>query len=242
MQIKLAHQPSYAMAYCILARGDSLVVERDGMSQMSAGLEVSSGWGPGGMKRAAMRQMFGGEHVWLATYSAQLHNAWLAVAPRFPGDIAVVDFARLGGRGVVCEQGSFLACTGPGGGHTGVEIDVRYTGARTMLLREGATMLRLHGDGTALIGSYGGIEVIPLQPGEMRIVDSGHLVGFTDDVSLTVGPLGSVTQSVLTGEGLVAKVTAPDHAGAVIWTQTRSEQHIRGWLMPDKQQNVGRRH
>ena len=101
-------------------------------------------------------------------------------------------------------------------------------------------MLRMHGDGQALIGSYGGIEAIPLQPGEARIIDSGHLVGFTDDVSLSVGPLGSVTQSMLTGEGLVAQVTAPEQAGAIIWTQTRSERAIRNWLLPERQQN--RRH
>jgi uncharacterized protein (TIGR00266 family) len=237
MKVKLAHQPSYAMAYCILDRGESLLVERDGMSQMSSGIEVSAGFGPGGVGKAAMRRTLGGEGFLLARYSAQLQDAWVAVAPKFPGDIAVLDFARLGGRAVVVEQGAFLACAGPGQRFAGVEIDVRWSGMRGVLLREGATMLRLHGDGLALISSYGGIEAIELSPGEVRFVDSGHLVGFTEDVGLQVGPLGGVTQSVLTGEGLVARISAPPHAGALIWTQTRSEQALTNWLFPDRAQN-----
>jgi uncharacterized protein (TIGR00266 family) len=237
MRVHLAHQPSYAMAYCILDRGESLLVERDGMSQMSAGLEVGSGFGPGGVAKAAMRKGLGSESFILGRYTAQMQDAWVAVAPKFPGDIAVIDFSRLGGRGVVCEQGAFLAANGPCGRVSGVEIDVRFSGVKGMLLREGATMLRLHGQGIALICSYGGIEAIALGPGETRFVDSGHLVGFTDDVSVRVGPLGGVAQSVMTGEGLVAQITGPAGGGGVIWTQTRSEQSLKGWLFPTKAQN-----
>ena len=237
MRVKLAHQPSYSMAYCILDQHESIIVERDGMSQMSDGLAISTGMGPGGISGAAMRKAFGGEGLLMVRYTAQLSNAWIAVAPRFPGDIAVIDFDHLGGRGVVVEQGGFLAASGPGQVRAGVEIDIKWKGLRGVLMQEGATMLRLSGDGVALVGSYGGIEVIPLQPGEVRYVDAGHLVGFTDDVGIQVGPLGSITQSVLSGEGFVAKITGPDHHGAIIWTQTRAEQSIRNWLFPDKKQN-----
>lgn len=241
MEIKLTHKPSYTQAYVILERGESLLVERDGMVQMSDGLDVSGGFGPGGAAKAALRKTLGGESLLMGRYTATYHNAWIAVSPRYPGDMAVIDLERLGGRGVAVEQGALVACAGPNGRHAGVDVDVRWAGVGSMLVREGMTMLRLSGHGCALIGSYGGIEAIPLADGETRFVDTGHLVGFTDDTRIQVGPLGGVVASGMTGEGLVAKLTGAPGGGSVIWTQTRSEQGLTGWLFPDKQQNTGRR-
>lgn len=240
MDIRFSHQPSYTLGFCVMSVGESLLVERDGMVQMSDGIDVSGGLGPGGVAKAALRKTLGRESFWMGRYRATYEGAWVAVAPRFPGDLAVVDLDRLGGRGVLVEAGALVAAAGPGpDGNGGVAVDVKWAGVRAIVLREGATLLHLSGSGMALVGSFGGIDAIPLAEGETRYVDTGHLVGFTDDVDIKVGPLGGVVASATTGEGLVAKVTGPP-GGAMIWTQTRSEQGLTGWLFPAKHQNTGR--
>jgi uncharacterized protein (TIGR00266 family) len=240
MQISLTHRPSYAQAKCVFSRGDTLLVERDGMLSMSDGLRTHAGFGPGGLGKAVMRHALGGESLIMARYTAELENAWMQVAPRYPGDMEILDFAALGGRGVVVERGALIACTGPSDMSAGVDVDVKLRGLSSVLLREGLSMLRLSGDGLALIASYGGITSGRLRPGEVWIIDSGHLVGFTDNTSVTVDTLGGLTTSTLTGEGLVARVVGAADGGSIVWTQSRSEQGLRGWLLPQSSTNHSR--
>lgn len=227
--MKLTCAPSYSMAYCYLSAGESVLVERGGMAAMSSGLEVSAGIGSGGVAKAAMRRAFGGESFFMGRYRAVIHGAWVAVAPPYPGDIAVVDLTG-NDDGMRLETGSLLAAADT------VEVNVRYAGLGVVALREGATMLHVGGHGKVLVGSYGGIQQFTLREGEQVIVDTGHLVGFADTVQLRVGPLSGVAVSAITGEGLVAQLSGP----GLVLIQTRAEQGMRDWLSPDRAQNTGR--
>lgn len=236
MKIHITCQPSYSLGYCLMDVGENLLVERDGMAKMSLGLDVDVGVGPGGMVKAAMRKHLGGESFFMGRYTATAHGAWIAVAPPFPGDIKVVDVAP-GKPGILCGSGSLIACQGACGNVAGVTVDVRWAGVRRILLKEGATVLHLDGHGSVLLGSYGGIEEFSLGAGETVVVDSGHLVAWEDTVDMSVGPLSSASTAVFTGEWLVAKLTGPGQ----VWTQTRSEEALGNFLMPNRKQNTGRR-
>jgi uncharacterized protein (AIM24 family) len=128
------------------------------------------------------------------------------------------------------EQGAFVACSG------GVDVDVRYGGMRTMFLKEGITMLRASGDGQAIVGSYGGLLSFTLPEGDEMIVDSGHLVAFTEGTRIQLGLLGGAVASATTGEGVVARLVGPGQ----VRLQTRSERGVRSWLFPDRWQNESR--
>lgn len=225
MDIKIECQPAYAMAYISLDVGESVLVEQGAMAAMSAGVSVSAGMGPGGVGKAVMRRAFGGESLFMGRYTAELHGAWVAVTPRYPGDIAEVDIDA--GHGYRFEAGSFLAASEE------VHVDVKYAGARSVIQREGITMLGVHGQGKALVCSYGGVQRFNLPDGATMIVDTGHLVGMSDTVSMKVGPLSGVATSVITGEGLVAELTGP----GCVFVQTRAETQLRSWLFPEKKQN-----
>ena len=80
---------------------------------------------------------------------------------------------------------------------------------------------------------YGAIERIEIGPDESLIVDTGHLVAFTESLDFTFGPLSSITTAALSGEGIVAKFTGP---GSVL-VQTRAERDFRNWLSPERGQN-----
>lgn len=228
MEVKLTCSPSYTMAYCYLTAGESVLVEQGAMAAMSGGMKVSAGIGPGGMVKAAMRKTLGGEGFFMGRYTAEIHGAWVGVASRYPGDMAVEQFS---GNGLVIEQGALVAVS------QHMDVDVKMAGLRNMVMQEGITMLRLSGNGSAVIGSYGGLQRFELGEGEQLIVDTGHLVGFSDTMRMRVGPLSSVTTSVVTGEGLVSVLEGP----GIVLMQTRAEQNLRSWLFPDKAQNTGKR-
>ena len=100
-------------------------------------------------------------------------------------------------------------------------------------------MIRVAGSGPTLIGAYGGLQRFVLHPGERLVVDTGHLVAWSEKLQLRIGPLGGAVTAVTVGEGLVGQFTAVGEPG-VVWAQTRSEQQLRSWMFPDRRQNVER--
>lgn len=226
MHIDIACSPSYSVAYCYLNHKESVLVESGGMAYMSAGIAVSAGVS-GSLASAVGRKLIGGESFFMGRYTANVDGAWVACAPQFPGDIAVEHLS--GGDDLLIETGSLLAAS------EGIDIDVKFSGVSAMVLREGAAMLRCSGAGDLVLSSYGGIQRFVLSPGESLIVDTGHLVGFSAGMKNKAGPLTALATSAIVGEGFVAAFEGP----GIVLTQTRSEQGMKQWLFPTRQQNSG---
>lgn len=197
------------------------------MAAISAGISVSAGMGPGGLKKAALRNQLGSESFFMAKFTSDVMGAWVALAPRYPGDI---EQHALQGDGLLVQTGSLLGIS------EGVDVDVKWAGLRSIVMREGSMLLRLHGHGTALIAAYGGFQRFDLADGEVMVVDSGHLVAFGDTMKIQIGPLGGVRVAMFSGEGLVAKLTGP----GPVYIQTRAEQGLRSWVNPDRGHNTGK--
>ena len=165
----------------------------------------------------------------MGRYTANVQDAWVAVSPARPGDITDI-ILHPSGPGLVAETGSLLAMSDT------VEVDVKYAGLRNIVIREGATMLHASGEGHLLLCSFGGIVEHHLTHGQSIIVDTGHLVAYTDTCQVRIGPLGGLAVSAFSGEGLVAKITGQGEESRV-YVQTRSEIEHRNWVLPERSQN-----
>ncbi len=216
------------MAYLRLGAGETAYCEPGSMVAMSMGVELNARI-DGNVVTSALRNMIGGESFFLTRVRGQMAGVWVAVAPRFPGDVApvtVVDNDRL-----TVQSGSYLAHEEP------VDINVRLAKPGEFLLREGATLLEMSGNGQALLCSYGGMQVIDLNPGEQLVVDTSHLVAWSSSLDLRVGALTGLISAQFTSEGLVGRFTAGQRPGRVI-IQTRGEQTLRDWLFPTREMNT----
>lgn len=224
MNVDIRHSPAYSIAYCHLTVGEVLRAERGAMVAMSGGISVQADAGPGGVVKGLMRKALVSESMFMTRFTASTHGAWVALASKFPGDVVQVPLVSSAG-GVVAESGSLLGLS------DSVSADPRWSGLQMIAMREGATMLRLKGDGYALLAAYGGIETFDLDSGQSLIFDSGHVLAFTDGMKVNVGPLGGVATAALSGEGIVAQIEGPGR----VWVQTRSVIEAGKWLMPNKQ-------
>ena len=224
MKIDLTCQPAYTLAYVRLEASEAVICEKDAMVSMSSGinLEVSTG---GGVMSAAFRKTFGQESFFFSKYRAAAHGAWVAVAPAYPGDIAVVSLK--GNDDLILQTGAFLASSET------IDTSVRVGGLGTILQKEGLTVLKAAGTGDLIICSYGGIQRFDLGQGEKFIVDTGHLVAWHAGMNLKIGPLASAARSAISGEFLVAEIQGP----GTVFVQTRSERGFRSWLAPERLQN-----
>ncbi len=68
------------------------------------------------------------------------------------------------------------------------------------------------------INSYGGIEVLELEPDERATIDNIHFVAMDGTVKWNARKLGEWKSFLFGGEGLVLDVAGP----ARVWVQTRT--------------------
>ena len=82
--------------------------------------------------------------------------------------------------------------------------------------------------GTVYYNSYGAIKEVAVQPGEELVVDTGHLVAFTNDVEYSIGKVGGIGSLIAGGEGLVMKFKG----NGKVWVQTRTLASLADKILP----------
>jgi uncharacterized protein (TIGR00266 family) len=218
MKTEILYRPSFSMTVVKLDPNEEVRVESGAMVSMSAGVQIETKM-QGGFLKSLGRAMLGGESFFINTYKAPANGGQLHLAPTLPGDMFVVEMA---GESLMVQSGSYVASS------TGVEIDTKWSGAKTFFASEGLIMLRASGSGTLLLSSYGAIHEVNLGAGEQLTVDTGHLVAFTEGISFNVDRVGGLKSTLFSGEGLVVRLSGP---GRVL-TQTRSVDAFLSWLIP----------
>jgi uncharacterized protein (TIGR00266 family) len=218
MRVAIEYSPAYAIASIGLDAGEGVRAEAGAMVAMTSNMETETkvqGGMLGGLKRMAL----GGESFFINTYTAQGGPGEVTVGPSLPGDVVHLP---LSGHTVYVQSGSYLACG------TGIEVDTKWGGAKTFFSSEGLFLLKCTGTGDLVLSSYGAVKTIDLAQGQTHIMDTGHMVAFSEGTSYEVQKVGGWKSTLLSGEGLVVKLTGPGR----VWMQTRSPGSFIAWLVP----------
>ncbi len=218
MQIELKYRPSYSLGIVQLDPGETLQVEGGSMVSMSADISIQT-QARGGLLKSLGRALLGGESFFQNTYQAGPNGGEVTVAPALPGDLYI---AELQGESLMVQSGSYVASS------EAVTVDTKWGGAKTFFASEGLIMLRVSGQGKAILSSYGAIHEINLAAGERYTIDTGHLVAFSENMGFNVRSVGGLKSTLFSGEGLVVDMTGP---GRVL-LQTRSTDAFLSWLIP----------
>lgn len=218
MQVEVQYRPAFALALVTLENGEKIQTESGAMVAMTPDLEMETA-ASGGFLKSLSRSMFGGESFFLNTYTAKNEGDTIAVAPPLPGDISVVELKN---ESLLVQSGSYLAAS------AGLTVDTKWSGAKTFFGSEGLIMLRVSGTGTLIISSYGAIHPMELAAGQSYVVDTGHLVTFTEGISYNVKKVAGWKSTLFSGEGLVAELTGPGK----MTLQSRSQDSFLAWLIP----------
>lgn len=221
MQTVVEYDPSYAMLTVVLAPGESIKAEPGAMVAQQ-GVELKTGSAGGGVF-GGLRRMMGGESFLINTFTAERGGGQVCLSPATPGDIG--SFPLPPGRNLFIQSGAFLACT------ENVQTDSQFQGFRGFFSGESVFFLRAfceRGEGTIFYNSYGAIKQLPVEPGRELVVDTGHLVAFTDDVDYSIGKVGGLRSLIGGGEGLVMKFRGSGH----VWIQTRNLASLANKIIP----------
>ena len=222
MRTTVEFNPSYSLLTIDLDAGESIKAEPGAMVAQQ-GVDMRTGMGGGGGLFGGIRRMMGGESFFVNTFTAERSGVWVSLAPPAPGDIG--EFDLMPGTNLFIQSSSFLASTG------NIQLDSQFQGFRGFFSGESLFFLRAYaerGAGTVYYNSFGAIKEVPVTPGEDLVVDTGHLVAFSDDVDYSIGKVGGIRSLIGGGEGLVMRFRGNGH----VWVQTRNLAALAEKLTP----------
>lgn len=217
MEHEILYRPAFSLLKVNLSSGESLSAEAGSMVSMSPSIQMETSM-KGGMFGALKRSVLGGESLFINTFNAQ-SGGEITLSPVLPGDIEMVNLEN---QTIYVQSTSYLAST------PGIEVDTKWGGAKTFFSGEGLFLLKVSGTGKLFMSSYGAIHTKDLESGESYIVDTSHMVAFTEGVGYNVKRVGGLKSTLLSGEGLVVELTGP---GKVLM-QSKSTGAFLSWLIP----------
>ncbi len=220
MKSNIEFNPSFSMVTVELGPGESIKAEP---GAMAAQQDVDMRTGMSGGLFGGFKRMLTSESFFVNTFTAGPSGGWVSLAPSTPGDILHQDL--MPGQNLFIQGSSFLACT------ENVQTDSKFQGLRGIFSGESLFFLRASvdsGQGTVYFNSFGGVKQLPVQPGKELVVDTGHVVAFTDDVEYSIGKVGGIGSLILGGEGLVLKFRGNGH----VWVQSRTLSALADKIFP----------
>jgi uncharacterized protein (TIGR00266 family) len=221
MQIDLIHRPGNTAAKLRLNRGESLTAEAGAMIAMSGDLSITTTThkkGAGNLLKS-IKRAFGGESFFLNHFESPRDGAELWLGTNLAGDMLV---QTLDNETLIAQGGAFVAC------EPGIDVDATWQGFKNVLSGENMFWLRLKGSGQVLLSSFGAI--YPIEVNGEHIVDTGHIVAFSETLDFSLTKAGkSWLHSLLGGEGLVCKF----RGRGTVWCQSHNPQSFGSALGPN---------
>jgi uncharacterized protein (TIGR00266 family) len=200
---------------------ETVIAEPGSFLMMDEDIEMQTIFGDGtGQDKGLMNKLFGagkrlltGEKLFMTTYTnIGLDKALVSFASPYPGKIIPLDLMEYGNK-IICQKDAFLCAAK--GARVGIEFSKKL--GRGFFGGEGFIMQKVEGDGMAFLHAGGYIVEKELGYDENLRVDTGCLVGFTEDVDYDIEYVGGIKNTVFGGEGLFfASLIGPGK----VWIQT----------------------
>lgn len=193
---------------------EAVIAESGSFMMMDDGIKMDTIFGDGSQKDkgflgkilGAGKRILTGESLFMtAFYNDLTGKRNVSFASPYPGKIVPIDLTEFGGK-FICQKDAFLCAA------KGVSVGIEFSKklGRGLFGGEGFIMQKLEGDGMAFVHAGGTMAEKTLQPGETLRVDTGCIVGFTQDVDYDIEYVGGIKNSIFGGEGLFfAKLQGP---------------------------------
>jgi uncharacterized protein (TIGR00266 family) len=218
MKYEIKYRPSYSLLVVNLAQGDTITAEAGAMTYMSPNIEPHTRKREKSLLGSLGLTILGGQSFWVNDYIATNGPGEVAFVAAPIGDIETLEIRP--NQGYIIQKSAYIAST------ESVDLDIKWEGFTKGLFGQGLFMIKVKGNGTLFINTFGAIDKHTLAPGQTMIVDNFHLVAFSDTCSYKVTKFGGLKETILGGEGLVTQITGPGD----IYIQTKNVREFVEWL------------
>lgn len=218
MRYEIKYKPSYSMLVINLDQDDRVIGESGAMTYMDPNIEVHTRMREKSILGTLGLSVIGRQSFWVNEYVSSRGSGEIAFVAAPVGDIEVLEVKP--NQGYVIQKAAYIAST------ENVDLDVKWEGFTKGLFGQGLFMIRVTGNGSLFINTFGAIDKHTLGPGQTLIVDNFHLVAFSDTCSYKVTKFGGLKETILGGEGLVTQISGPGD----IYIQTKNLKEFVDWL------------
>ncbi len=220
---------------------EAVIAEAGGFMMMDDGVQMETMFGDGSKKHSSFldkvlgagKRILTGESLFMtAFYNNQSGKRNVSFASPYPGKIIPVDLNQYGQK-FICQKDAFLCAA------KGVSVGIEFSKklGRGLFGGEGFIMQKLEGDGMAFVHAGGTMAERKLQAGEVMRVDTGCIVGFTQDVNYDIEFVGGIKNTIFGGEGLFfAKLQGP----GTVYIQSLPFSRLAGRVLANAPQGGGR--
>lgn len=185
---------------------EGVVAESGSFMMMDNGIGMNTIFGDGskqdegilGKLFSAGKRLLTGESLFMTVFTNQDYGKKkVSFAAPYPGKIVAIDLAENNGK-FICQKDAFLCAA------KGVSVGIEFSKkiGRGLFGGEGFIMQKLEGDGLAFVHAGGTLHKKELRSGEVLKVDTGCVVGFTQNVDYDIEFVGGIKNTVFGGEGL----------------------------------------
>jgi len=209
-----------------LRKGETIFCESDAMVMMEDPLDLT-GAVQGGLMQAAMRRFANGESFFQQRIEAKRGDGDCLLSPTMPGALQVLD---VGAKQYCLSDGAYVAASAD------VQVTARMQSLGNALFAGtgGFFIGQTSGTGQVAVGGFGSLFMIDVTPGKDIVVDNGHVVAWDSSLSYEIaastsksqGLLGSLVNSVTSGEGIVLRFRG---TGKVLMC-SRNRQSFLAWI------------
>ncbi|MFT4684001.1 MAG: hypothetical protein ACI8RP_000585 [Urechidicola sp.] len=185
---------------------EGVVAESGSFMMMETGIKMNTIFGDGsGQSESILGKIFSagkriltGESLFMTVFHNDGHGKKkISFASPYPGKIIPIDLEQFGGK-FICQKDAFLCAA------KGVSVGIEFSKklGRGMFGGEGFIMQKLEGDGLSFLHVGGTVAKKELSAGESLKIDTGCLVGFTQDINYDIEFIGGIKNTIFGGEGL----------------------------------------
>ncbi len=208
----ISHKPDYSFLTVEIPSGQTLKVEASAMATMDTNIQMKTKF-KGGLGR-----FITGESIFINEFTAQNGSGEMTIAPSAPGDM---EHVYLNHETIFLQNKAFVAAD------PALQIETKWQGlVRGFFSGESLFLIKVSGLGDLWFNSYGGI--IPIDVKDAYVVDTGHIVAFTEGLTYTVNRIGGYKSLFFSGEGFVCRFSGEGR----VWIQTRKIQPLLSFLHP----------
>jgi uncharacterized protein (TIGR00266 family) len=197
--------------------GEHIVAESGAMVAMDTKIKTETSM-RGGVLAAAKRKMLGGESLFQNTFTSEAPGQRLFLAASAEGDLRALQLGP--GQNYFMQSGAYLAHVGE------LQLDTKWGGVKSFFGGLGFFMLRVTGPGTVFYSSYGAIHVVNVNG--TYTCDTGHIVGFSPELTYNIRKFGGYKGLFFSGEGLICEFSGQGQ----LLLQTRNASSLAGFLQP----------
>lgn len=205
-------KPDFGLLTIQIPSGKTIKVEASAMASMDTNLELKT------KLKGGFSRFLSGESLFINEFTALNGPAEIKIAPGTPGDM---DHVYLNNETIFLQNSAFVAASKE------VLVESKWQGfTKGFFSGESFFLVKCSGIGDLWFNSYGGI--IPIDVEDDYIIDTGHIVAFTEGLNYRISRVGGYKSLFFSGEGLVCRFEGKGR----VWIQTRKLSPFLSWIHP----------